>query len=120
MMSTNFDDPTDLDYAAYLVRVQAASFEEAVSGSGVGPAPRTAECGQGPATVPAWSDYFAFYQENGRWAWRRVSQSGTVVAISSYTFRYYLECTADAKQHGWQGQPLPVLAACGLPNAGLG
>ena len=117
MMNSNCADPTDLDYTAYLVRLQAASFEEAVNGSGVAPAPRTAVFGQAPAAVPAWNDYFAFYQENGRWAWRRVSASETVVAGSSYTFRYYLECTADAKQHGWQGQPLPLLAACGLPQA---
>ena len=117
MTTSNLEDPTDLDYTAYLVRVQAASFEEAVNGSGVAPAPRTA-FGQAPAAVPAWNDYFAFYQENGRWAWRRVSESGTTVALSSYTFRYYLECTADAKQHGWHGTPLPLLAACGLPQAG--
>ena len=111
MMSTKFDDPTDLDYTAYLVRVQAASFEEAVSGSGVAPAPRTAGFGQAPAIVPAATDYFAFYQENGRWAWRRVSGSGDVVAVSCFTFRYYLECTADAKQHGWHGNPLYLFSA---------
>jgi len=117
-MGNNLENGTDLDYAAYLVRVQAGSFEEAVSGSGVAPAPRTTDVGQAPAAVPAWTDYFAFYQENGRWAWRRVARSGTIIAVSSYTFRYYLECTADAKQHGWLGTPLCVLAASGLPGLG--
>ena len=111
---------TDLDYTAYLVRVQAGSFEEAVSGSGVTPAPRTANVGQAPAALPNWNDYFAFYQENGRWAWRRVAASGAIIAVSSYTFRYYLECTADAKQHGWLGTPLCLLAAAGLPHVSCG
>ena len=115
-MRIDLEHQTDLDYTAYLVRVQAASFEEAVSGSGVIPAPRTANVGQGPAAVPSWTDYFAFYQENGRWAWKRVAASGTIVSVSSYTFRYYLECTADAKQHGWLGTPLCMLAPSGLPD----
>lgn len=108
---------TDLDYEAYLVRIQAVTFEEAVSGSGLAPAPRTAMVGQAPASAPAATDYFAFYQENGRWAWRRVSASGAVVAASSYTFRYYLECTVDAKQHGWDGKPWCLLAGTGLQGS---
>ena len=119
-MSNDLEHQTDFDYTAYLVRVQAGSFEEAVSGSGVTPAPRTANVGQAPAAAPNWNDYFAFYQENGRWAWRRVAASGAVIAVSSYIFRYYLECTADAKQHGWLGTPLVVLAASGLPGLGTG
>lgn len=114
-MCRNLEQPADLDYAAYLLRIQAGSFEEAVSGSGVAPALRTALFGQAPAVVPAPTDYFAFYQENGRWAWRRVAVSGAVVAASSYTYRYYLECAADAKQHGWCGTPLCLLAGSGLP-----
>ena len=114
-MCKTLGPPTDLDYAAYLRRIQAATFEEAVSGSGVAPALRTAFFGQAPAVIPAPTDYFAFLQENGRWAWRRVAASGAVVAMSSYTYRYYLECAADAKQHGWRGRPLCLLAASGLP-----
>ena len=105
---------TDLDYEAYLVRIQAGTFEEAMSGSGLAVPPRTAGFSQRPATVPAPTDYFAFYQESGRWAWRRVAASGAVVAVSSYTFRYYLECTVDARQHGWHGKPWCLLAGTGL------
>jgi hypothetical protein len=105
---------TDLDYEAYLIRIQAATFEEAVYGSGVAPAPRSAMVGQAPASSPSATDYFAFYKENGRWAWRRVAASGAIVAASSYTFRYYLECTVDAKQHGWPGTPWCLLAGSAL------
>ena len=117
-MSDNLGHRTDLDYEAYLVRIQAGTFEEAVNGSGMAPPQRTSFFGQPPANAPALTDYFAFYQENGRWAWRRVAESGNVVAVSSYTFRYYLECTADAKQHGWHGQPLHLFAASGFPGLG--
>src|SRR5687767_5351324 len=116
-MANNLEHRTDLDYEAYLLRLQAGTFEEALSGSGVAVPPRTAGFAQAPATARAPTDYFAFYQESCRWAWRRVAASGAVVAVSSYTFRYYLECTADAKQHGWRGTPLYLLVASGLPSS---
>ena len=119
-MCKNLEQRTDLDYEAYLVRLQAGTFDEALSGSGFAVPPRTAGFAQAPAVAAEWTDYFAFYQENGRWAWRRVTESGKAVAVSSYTFRYYLECTADAKQHGWLGTPLCMLAASGLPELGSG
>ena len=115
-MRHNLGHRTDLDYEVYLLRIQAGTFEAALSGSGLAVPPRTADFARAPATAPASTDYFAFYQENGRWAWRRVAASGAVVAVSSYTFRYYLECTADAKQHGWRGTPLYPLVASGLPE----
>jgi hypothetical protein len=52
------------------------------------------------------SDYFAFYQVDGRWAWRRVSQSEDIVECSSGTFERYLQCIADARKHGWRGKPV--------------
>ena len=115
-MSNNLEYRADFDYTAYLVRVQAGTFEEALSGSGLAVPPRTAGFSQAPARAPEATDYFAFYQENERWAWRRVSASGEAVAVSSYTFRCYLECTADAKQHGWEGTPLCMFAGSGLPG----
>ena len=115
-MCNDLGNRADFDYTAYLVRIQAGTFEEALSGSGLAVPPRTAGFSQAPARVPESTDYFAFYQENDRWAWRRVSASGAVVAVSSYTFRYYLECTADAKQHGWHGTPVFILAGSGLPG----
>jgi hypothetical protein len=114
---SNLDHRSDFDYTAYLVRIQAGTFEEALSGSGLAVPPRTAGFSQAPACAPQPTDYFTFYQENGRWAWRRVSDTGAVVAVSSYTFRYYLECTADAKQHGWEGMPLFIFAGSGAALA---
>ena len=52
------------------------------------------------------TDYFAFYQEDGRWAWRRVNQAESIVAVSGGVFREYSQCVADARRHGWQGKPM--------------
>ena len=119
-MGNDLDHRTDLDYEAYLLRIQAGTFEEALSGSGLAVPPRTAGFSQAPSRAPESTDYFVFYQEYGRWAWRRVAASGAAVAVSSYTFKYYLECTADAKQHGWRGAPVYLLVASDLPGPDAG
>lgn len=59
---------------------------------------------------PPSTHYFAFYQDNGRWAWRRVNPAGSVVESSTGGFTRYLQCVADAKNHGWKGKPLRVLS----------
>lgn len=115
-MSNDLDYRSDFDYTAYLVRMQAGTFEEALSGSGLAVPPRTSGFSQAPSRIPKPTDYFAFYQEGERWAWRRVNAAGEEVAVSSYTFKYYLECTVDAKRHGWEGTPLCLLAGSGLPG----
>lgn len=103
----------DIDYAAYLVRVGCDTLEEALDDLD----PRTnsdsdkPECFAGSAQS---TDYFVFYQENGRWAWRRVNQAETVVAFSNGSFRFYLHCIGDAKQHGWKGRPVSLFSACGF------
>jgi hypothetical protein len=56
-------------------------------------------------------DHFVFYQRSGRWLWARVADSGRLVRTSQCDFRYYLECVGDARKHGWDGTPLPFLAA---------
>lgn len=105
----------DLDYAAYLFRMTPGTLEEAVSVSGLSrnePRPRTIDPGHLPQTCARprdSADYFAFYQENGRWAWRRVNPAESVMDASDGTFRHYLECARDAKRHGWKGKPLCLL-----------
>jgi hypothetical protein len=39
------------------------------------------------------------------WVWRRMSESGTLIAMSSRQFSYYLDCVADAEKHGYTGPP---------------
>jgi hypothetical protein len=37
------------------------------------------------------------------WVWRQVDEDGVLLAMSADTFQYYLDCVADAKQHGFDG-----------------
>lgn len=39
------------------------------------------------------------------WVWRRVDYNGIVVGMSEGTFRYYLDCVADARKCGFEGPP---------------
>lgn len=39
------------------------------------------------------------------WVWRRMGNDGTLVAMSSRQFNYYLDCVADAEKHGYSGSP---------------
>ncbi|MGZ8155928.1 MAG: hypothetical protein ACXWUK_11555 [Burkholderiales bacterium] len=108
----------EADYAAYLTGVSPNTIEEAVDTSIV--SMRTAQeyfGGFQEARPPKMKrepriarrtpkDYFAFYQENGGWAWQRVNKTGTVVDCSKETFEEYTACVRDARHHGWAGKPL--------------
>ncbi len=72
----------------------------------------------GPVTQRAPStDYFAFYQARGRWAWRRVDQTGDLVESATGSFDDYAQCVADARAHGWEGNPLDELPALSSSTA---
>jgi hypothetical protein len=116
-MRKNQHASADKDYVAYLAQVGSSSLEEAVSTCGLSrqtlqeyfpslvrpPSPNDKSLS---ITAPTSStDYFVFYQENERWAWRRVNQAETIVEVSGGSFRQYAHCIADAKRHGWHGKP---------------
>lgn len=39
------------------------------------------------------------------WMWRVVDEHGTLVKMSTRTFRYYLDCVQNAKRAGYFGRP---------------
>jgi hypothetical protein len=57
------------------------------------------------------TDYFAFYREANLWVWKRVDDRGRTVSACADGFRYYLDCVADARPHGFTGRPLFIFAA---------
>ena len=79
--------PADIDYTAYLAQVGCDMLEEAVSTCGlsrktmqeyfpslVSPL-STSDTSLSFTARTSSKDYFVFYQENDRWAWRRVNQA---------------------------------------------
>lgn len=104
----------DMDYTAYLVRIGCGTVEEAFED--LDPRESNSDRDKPRRYTPPTqaTDYFVFFQDNGRWAWRRVSQSKAVVAASNGSFRYYLHCVADARKRGWKGRPLSLFYASGF------
>ena len=105
----------DTDYTAYLVRERSDSPDDACDGTGA----REQASGDDSlcfAPETASTDYFVFYQEDGRWFWRRVNESETIVEVCHGSFRYYLHASADARRHGWNGKPLFLLSSSGFSN----
>lgn len=111
-------DRADMDYAAYLLRVRTESLDDALDEI----APRATDASRarpGCASEPVEStDYFVFYQQDSRWAWRRVSSHETIVDNSNGSFRFYLQCVADARSHGWDGKPSSLFAMSGFSRCG--
>ena len=50
------------------------------------------------------------------WSWRCLKSDGTVVSTSG-TFRFFLDCVAHARQHGYAGGPLQTRRD--IPRAAL-
>ena len=55
------------------------------------------------------SDKWEFYREpvGGRrrdWRWRRVARNGRIVATSSEGYARWIDCEANAKRNGWDGE----------------
>lgn len=110
----------DIDYAAYLVQIGCCTLEEALSTCGLSgktlqeyfpglmQAPSPGDRSLSFSAPKESTDYFVFYQDDGKWAWQRVNQSETVVEVSGGSFRLYAHCTADAKRRGWPGTALSL------------
>lgn len=64
---------------------------------------------------PESTDFFVFHQDRGRWAWQCLNEGEAVVRASAGTFGHYLHCVADARQHGWKGEAVPLFCA-GCPT----
>jgi hypothetical protein len=62
------------------------------------------------------TDYFAFYREEDLWVWKRVDDDGRTVSACAEGFRYYLDCVADARPHGFTGRPLFIFAATDIAS----
>jgi hypothetical protein len=43
--------------------------------------------------------------EQDTWLWRRHAEDGKLLGMSAQGFKYYLDCVADAEQHGYTGPP---------------
>ena len=72
---------------------------------------------QKPALQPTeTTDYFAFHREENLWVWKRVDDRGTIVSTCAEGFRYYLDCVADARPHGFTGRPLFIFAASDIAS----
>ncbi len=65
----------------------------------------------GDAEQAGSTDYFVFYQDNGLWAWRRLNPAEAVVEVLNGSFGDYLHCIADARNHGWKGNPVSLFVA---------
>ena len=110
----------DLDYAAYLFQVRSCTLEAALDElfPRASPSDRAQRGSRTGST-----ECFVFYQKNERWAWRRIDTAENVIEVSGESFRTYLHCIVDARQHGWNGRPLCLFAASDFfrdacPNSG--
>ena len=98
----------DRDYAAYLFQVRSCTLEAALDEL----FPRTDLSASGkPDSRVESSECFVFYQKNERWAWRREDRDAGIIEVSGESFKTYLHCIVDARQHGWNGKPLCLFAA---------
>lgn len=113
-MRNLLDARVDMDYEAYLVQVRPGTLDEAFNE--LDPhASDTEGDTRGSCAEAHSADYFVFYQDDGRWAWRRESAAEIVVAVSKGSFKFYLQCLADARQHGWKGRPVSLFSMSGFP-----
>jgi hypothetical protein len=62
------------------------------------------------------TDYFVFYREDGCWVWKRVDDAGHIVKACDQQFKFYLDCVADARPHGFNGRPLFIFAASDIAS----
>ena len=69
-----------------------------------------------PDAIVETTDYFVFHREGDRWVWKRVDQDGNVVKACEDGFKFYLDCVADARPHGFNGRPLFIFAASDIAS----